>query len=937
MEAFTKWPLVGRSAEQEQLRSALTGALSGSGACQIVSGPAGIGKSRLLAGLVEEAAGLGVEVAHGRATELDQVAPLTTLLTALRTADIPALRDLTTPGDPSSNRFWLVNRLGELIEKYLTTRPLLVVVDDVQWADELSALALRFLVPTLASSPVAWVLARRPTPGDSPGQAAVDLLVKEGYPLLELQPLGHEAVTELCRHILGARPDADVLALAMRGSGNPFLLEELLLALRDHRQITVTADAATAASGELPPSFRSAVAQRLLSASETTRTLLEVGAVLGRPFTLHEAAGLLGRRPIELLPSAKDAIRSDILVDLGAELAFRHDLIREAVYGNLSGSVRQLLHREAAAVVQAEGRSSVEVAEHLIQGGRRSNAQVVEVLERAVAQLAPTAPSTAADMVTRALDLLDKQDPRRPQLAATAVRLMASAGRLTEARELGEATLRGRGESPFTTMLLLGLSEALKHAGQDGAVVSYTARALSRPDVSERERAQLLAIRAHAMLNQGGIHEARQSAQEAQQVSRSAGEQPSLVTATSALSISAQGCGEIAEAIAYSHEAVQLADTVGGEATQRHPRLWLGHALAAADRFAEAAAVYELGQREAFQLGTAWSHPVWHYHRAELWLAKGLLDDAKAEAEAGLQVAQQWAAMAMSVPLLGTLVHIAVRSGDLPEAAHLLDRAAKLSQEGTGSRVEDQVWALACYQDASKEPQVAMRTLSAFFEQLPRRLMLLVQDCSAGPRIIALAKQVGADDKAVLVLAALERLRERNPQVPSLAGAVAHARGLLHNDVAALQEAVDTYQKSPRPLAGARAKEDLATALAGRGKRRDAIALLDDALGVYLTSGATYDMARVNGRLDRIGVSRKVRRDARRVDSPWCALTQSELRVALLVAEGKINREVAAALFLSPHTVDSHLRHIFAKLGLSSRVALTRWVIENNVAENVDI
>jgi DNA-binding CsgD family transcriptional regulator len=371
-------PLVGRADAESLLRSVLAAVADGGGDCVIVEGPAGIGKSRILAQAAAGAGRLGLTVAAGRATELDRVAPLTTLLAALSGCEPPVFRngDLAGLRQHDDSRFWLVEKLATLVEAYSHDQPLVISLDDVQWADELTALALRVLVPALRSSPVLWLLARRPLPARSPAQQAMNWLVAEGTRELPLGPLPEPAVAELCATVLGAVPGPSLVELTKGSGGNPFLLESLLAALRDGDRIRIRDGVATAADGELPAGFLTAVDQRLHDLSGAARRLLEAGSVLGRPFTLHEAAGTLGVQAVSLLDPAKEAVEAATLVDSGTAFAFRHDLIREAIYGGLSGPARQALHRSAASVLQTEGRPAPEVAEHGRSDAKRDAARV---------------------------------------------------------------------------------------------------------------------------------------------------------------------------------------------------------------------------------------------------------------------------------------------------------------------------------------------------------------------------------------------------------------------------------------------------------------------------------------------------------------------------------------------------------------------------------
>src|SRR5262249_52514346 len=156
-----------------------------------------------------------------------------------------------------------------------------VAVDDTHWCDELSALALRLLVPRLSPSPLRWLLARRPVPTGAPGQDTVNWLIEQGTDQIELGPLDEDAVAAPCQQVLDATPDAAVLALAARGQGNPFLLEQFLSALKATGQISVSVAGVASVVGDDPPSsVLAAVDQRLRGLSLQVRWLLQAGAVL---------------------------------------------------------------------------------------------------------------------------------------------------------------------------------------------------------------------------------------------------------------------------------------------------------------------------------------------------------------------------------------------------------------------------------------------------------------------------------------------------------------------------------------------------------------------------------------------------------------------------------------------------------------------------------
>ncbi|MFC4007151.1 ATP-binding protein [Nonomuraea purpurea] len=620
--------LVGR----KEALGAVEGVLAAGAGCVVVEGPAGIGKSRLLEAAVALGRSRGMSVGAGRATELDRVAPLSTL-----TRSLGMLREHGSPGAlEGTDGLRRIERIGDAVERLARHRPLAIVLDDVQWADELTCLALRHLIPSLAASPVIWLLGRRPLPE----QEAVEQLIAEGARRVVLPPLTLDECAELSGQILGAEPDASVTELARASGGNPFLLEEVLTGLRDEGRVSVTDGVAAIAGAvggiELPVRLVAAVERRLRDLSGEARRLLEVAAVLRRPFTVHEAAGMLGVPPARLFSCLEEAVGAGAVVEDGERLAFRHDLIREAVYGGLTAPIRTALHREAAAVLRAEGRPPAELAEHLRHGARLGDVAAIGELRAAAEEMMSVAPSAAADLMLRALELAGspgtgpgdraeppafrqgehdgrgapgtgrdgRAEPPRPGpdgrnrgrreaggldagLVAGVVRLLASAGRLEEARRVADAP-----GAPLSAAeeagIVLGLAEALKHAGDDHGVIQRTGRVLGRPGVPVLERARLLAVRAHALMMTGGIDAADVAAAQAV----ATGEVFAQVVGLQARSTVALFRGELDGALRHAEQSVRLADAAGGEVAHRHPRLWLGAALEEAGRRGEALAIY---------------------------------------------------------------------------------------------------------------------------------------------------------------------------------------------------------------------------------------------------------------------------------------------------------------------------------------------------------
>jgi DNA-binding CsgD family transcriptional regulator len=231
---------------------------------------------------------------------------------------------------------------------------------------------------------------------------------------------------------------------------------------------------------------------------------------------------------------------------------------------------------------------------------------------------------------------------------------------------------------------------------------------------------------------------------------------------------------------------------------------------------------------------------------------------------------------------------------------------------------------------ADGDPRRAHQWLWALGE--PERKHLLSRlwpDVSDEAQMVRIALAVGDSELAERAVADANRRAELSPGVRSLAATAAHARGLLHVDVEDLSRAVSLFEQTPRSLALAAAWEDLGLARRGQGTGESGIDALSQSLVLFARAGATRDAARLRSHLRGLGIRRRVA-TAEKPAKGWAAMTKSELAIAQLAANGLTNREIAERLFVSPHTVNTHLRQVFAKLQVNSRVDLTRLATERS-------
>ena len=208
-------------------------------------------------------------------------------------------------------------------------------------------------------------------------------------------------------------------------------------------------------------------------------------------------------------------------------------------------------------------------------------------------------------------------------------------------------------------------------------------------------------------------------------------------------------------------------------------------------------------------------------------------------------------------------------------------------------------------------------------------LPVLAREICTEPHLVRLALAARDEVLADAAVSDAEQRASLNPGVASITATASHARGLRRNDPTDLLAAVELFDGGPRPLALASALEDLGRAYLTQARNDEGITAFGRALELYMTAGATWDAGRVRQRLRALGVRRRFV-SADRPASGWEALTESELEVVRLVASGLTNRDAAERLFVSPHTVGTHLRHVFTKLNVNSRVELTRIAMERD-------
>ncbi len=900
----------------------------GRGGVVLVEGRPGVGKSRMLDVAAATATRSGFRVARGVADELAQLMPLAPLISALKESGCP-LRAGDSGGEPGpvDRRLLLLEHLHEPLETLVAHGPVLLTVDDAHWADPMTLLALRSLTVDFASSPLIWMVARTTGGGDALRLDRVfNALEREGATRIRLGALDDAAVAEVVTDVLGAAPEPDVLALAGIADANPFLLVDLIEKLRREGGFRIADGRARLVSTRLPPA-QAVTRERLEDLSRPTRHMLQVAGILGRSFSVKDLAEMLGESTGDLLPMLEEAMSARIVESAGHELAFRHELLWEAVTETLSSAVRRALHREAGEILLKRGGSAIPAAAHLIRSAGHGDVFALLALDRAAREVLRSSPQTAADLALRALELTDASDPDWVGRAAVAVDALTAVGRLGEAADLARPAL-GRAPPVWAHRLRCALAYILLLSGRPADAVSQAESLLSREDVSRdlRDVAEWTVFWGLICLNDVREGQRRAQAVLADRDKRSG---TAVMGALLMLSRCALIDGRLDDSFTHLHEALRIGGSGTVEAVQRpYARLLLGHLHRCLCQFEAADLAIRAAEEEIEALGVTVLAAQPALFRARVKLAAARLHDAAAEAEAGMRIADDMGTHESIRVGLSILAYIAVRRGDMNAAGRNIRKYAR-ERGGAGMLFGSACgWVEAVVAEAQGDRERAMDIFGPAYTDAERRQWMLVTAPLAAAWMTRLALASGNRAYAQTIVDMAGRLARKNPAYPVFAAAAAHARGLLRADPADLAFAAANH---PQLWERASAAEDLGVLLTTSGAAADrerAITSLDQAHDGYQQIGALRDAARTRARLRALGVRRRhwVRSHQREVG--WGSLTDTERAVAKLIAQGLTNRQAAARMFLSPHTVSAHLRRIFTKLDIASRAELARIFAE---------
>jgi DNA-binding CsgD family transcriptional regulator len=923
-------PVRGRDGELASLHEHLARLRSGVGTCWLIEGGPGLGKSRLIEEAIWAAQETGFAVGQSVAEPRDAALELAVLVEALFGGPEPLL-ERSALGDSHASpeqRYWLLQDIQTLLEQSALRRPILICLDDLQWADSGTRAAIRTLPTRLASLPVGWVLAFRPAEAGSDLERAAAKLVRNGADRTVLERLDRAAAAEVMADVLGADPDDSLLTVADGMRGNPFFLLELLSGLREEHLVRLDAGRATLAEARLPLRVRESMRRRLARMSPAARNVAAVAASMGRRFTVAQLAAVLERPASALLDPVQELIGGELLVEGRETLSFSHDLNREAVRASQPSSAVDALDRQVATALLAAGALPVEVAIQLASSAAPGDEVAITTLMKASDVLASTDPGQAADLARRALDLTTEHHPLRGPLVARAAILLSAAGRSEEAKAFADSALRQALPAVQEAQVRLSIASFFSISPEVRA--DSCRRALDLPGVPPDLRARLLVQLFYTLVVAVRPDQAEQLLPEVRQAVEQTGDDAARFILELAQSALQYTRGHFEAALGFVDAALRTGADAGDD-----PRLWLARdfrsrVLTVMDRSDEALAAATEGIRSAQQARQGRPLQLFEANRARQLLGLGHLADAAAALEG--RFSPDDAHLVLSVleaDAVVVLARIAVHTADQRQAELTSAIAHVMLRCGVPGVERHAAWLLALQAHAAGQEAQAHRWLTALGDKERLSLFPLFPiDPADSPQLVRIALASADQELAISTAAFADRQADNNPGVPVFLASAAHARGLLTGDLGLLAEAVSILETGRRRMALASALEDLAVAQIRAGLREPAIAALDRALAIHAACGARWDLARVRRRLRQLGIQRRLPAE-RRPTLGWAALTESELAVVRLVADGLTNRAVAERLYLSPYTVSGHLRHAFEKLGINSRVALTRIAAEH--------
>jgi DNA-binding CsgD family transcriptional regulator len=949
--------LVGRRVELDALQAALAGLENRAPGVVLIAGEQGIGKTTLVADLCASAERLRYLVFSGRAAEFEQVEPFGVLVDALddylASRDRRDLEDLDVElappawvfpalarlvGDPGAmspaERYRAFQGVRSLVDALSRRRPVVLALDDLHWADAASVELVSYLLRRPPRGRVLTVMAFRPAQLPRRFASVIEASTRDPRIVrLDLAPLTRDEARGLLDPGLSGPVSDELYRLS---GGNPFYLGELARAASRGGGGDAVGPAAATGAALIPAAVQGALADEVAVLSPRAHALIQGAAVAGDPFEVGLAA-VVGDGPEgEELAALDELLDADLVrpSPIPRRFEFRHPLVRHAVYESAGPGWRIGAHARAAAALAAQGAGVGSRAHHVERSARPGDVAAGGLLVEAADAAAGRAPATAARWYAAALRIMPETPstrPRRVEVLVGLARTQEAVGRLDESRAalVDALALVPVDAHAQRVRLMVGCARLEQVLGRHGDARRRLDQALSElPDRASVEAAELNLELGLAARFTGDAAILRARAGEALATAAAVGDRGLEAKSSALIAFAAVEADQEEVMVATAIErAAQLVDALTDEelADRVESALFLGWAEIFLGRFDDADRHLERGVDLA-RASAQGQHILMTTGRALVLGMRGNIGDATEVVTTAVEVARLSGNVQLLAWALDAECRVATARGDL-------DTAVGCGEEGVACGAAlGNPWISAPVGSA-----LGLARVEAGDPEGCRRDLLKWGGGPGLPRASAWQRCLGYEalTRAELALGHVDRADEwvrraeaTNTSGSPLAAAMSRrararvllARGRANEAVAASRQAAELEGQVGAHVAASQSRTLEGQALAAAGRRDDAIGVLQRAEAELAAYGAVRYADEAARELRRLG--RRVTRRGRGVAAGDAGLTARELEVARLVMAGRTNREIAAELFLSEKTVETHLRHAFEKLGVSSRAAL---------------
>ncbi len=943
-------PLVGRDDELGMVEQALSLLQSGRPGVVEITGEPGIGKTRLLDELTRTARRYGCAVARGGGGELERDIPYGAVTDALdpllaelgsgtlrlvgqaQLAQLAAVfPSLPCPRvDPGPllrvERYRLFAAVRTVLARLSRRRPLVVILDNLHWADGGSVELLGYLLRRPPPGPVLLTLAYRPRQASAVLVSAIDAL--PAATRIALGPLSAAAVDCLLNLDGQALPTSARVELYAFSGGNPFYLQALARSGEAHRPAAVGAD--------LPERVRRAMQRELDALPAGHREFAELAAVVGdivRPEILAAVAQVPEDQALATLDelTARDLVRE---TEPTGQLRFRHPVLRQVVYQSIPAGRRVAAHRRTAMVLETRGGPLAERAYHIERAAIPGDAAAAELLAQAAG--ATLAPATAARWYAAALRLL----PEHKDTTATRLGLLlayadalVTAGRVVDAVEaLGRARSLVAADDPAAdARLVVLMGQAYNLLGQHDRAADLMMTVLAAlPDRGGRESVALRLELAQVAFWRGNYSAMLGFAGQALAGTRCLGGDPLVVDAAVVRAFADYQLGHTTSALGYLGYASETVDALPDEVLARQLAVLshLGHSENVLGREDDALRHLDRGLTIARRTGKSYVVPLLHCNRTRSLLHLGRLSEAAAAAETALE-----GALALGNDMFRTLALLgctwgARDRGDPVAAVRYGEQAlaAARGRSAMATAFAGLYLAEAWHDLGAPERAVSVLLTAAGGSGLgpiepplrPRGYELLVRAELARGQVAAAERYAGLAVACPIAEVPRGRLHAQRARA-----AVLHAQRRHHEAIAAATSSVTDAEAAGAPVETARSRLLLGRVQAAAGHCEQAVRTLAQAEADFAVLGVEQERDLAARELRALGM-RPPRRFRPMGPHPAAVqqLSPREGQVAQLVAAGRTNRQIATQLHITENTVETHLRRIFTKLKVSSRAAV---------------